>query len=118
MRRREFITLLGGAAASWPQTATSQNTGRVHRVGVLFAGSERGSVPDEAFRSGLRERGYIEGKNIVIEFRTAGGKYDDLPGIETELVVQNVDVLFVPTELDLRVLMHDSRICAGEDVVI
>src|SRR5262245_16959323 len=76
MRRREFITLLGGAAASWPQTATSQNTGRVHRVGVLFAASGRGSVPDEAFRSGLRERGYIEGKNIVIE------KADRLRGLE------------------------------------
>jgi hypothetical protein len=76
VKRREFITLLGGAAASWPQTATSQNTGRVHRVGVLFAASGRGSVPDEAFRSGLRERGYIEGKNIVIE------KADRLRGLE------------------------------------
>src|SRR5215469_3303594 len=51
LQRRAFITLLGGAAAAWPQTATSQNTGRVHRVGVLFAASGRGSVPDEAFRS-------------------------------------------------------------------
>jgi len=79
MKRRQFITLLGGAAAAWPLAVRAQQTGKIHRVGVLFAGSGEGSVPDEAFRLGLRERGYIEGQNIIVEFRTAAGKYDDLP---------------------------------------
>jgi putative tryptophan/tyrosine transport system substrate-binding protein len=118
MKRRKFITLLGGAVA-WPLAAraqqpklpvTSQNTGRVHRVGVLFAGSGRGSVPDEAFRSGLRERGYIEGKNIVIEFRNAAGKYDDLSGLATELVESKVDIIFAPAEAALRASLQASRV--------
>src|SRR5262249_17252903 len=67
-----------------------------------FAASGRGSVPDEAFRSGLRERGYIEGKNIVIEFRNAAGKYDDLSGLATELVELKVDIIFAPAEGALR----------------
>jgi putative tryptophan/tyrosine transport system substrate-binding protein len=77
MNRRAFITLLGGAACAWPLAARAQQTGKVHRVGVLFASSVEGSVPDQAFRSGLRERGYIEGQNILVEFRSASGKLDD-----------------------------------------
>jgi hypothetical protein len=63
----------------------------VYRVGVLFVGSKQGSVPDVAFRSGLRERGYIEGQNIVVEFRTASGQYNALPGLAAELVALNLD---------------------------
>jgi putative ABC transport system substrate-binding protein len=76
MNRRAFIPL-GGAACAWPLAARAQQTGKVHRVGVLFASSVEGSVPDQAFRSGLRERGYIEGQNILVEFRSASGKLDD-----------------------------------------
>jgi putative ABC transport system substrate-binding protein len=107
MRRREFIRVLGGAAA-WPLVAHAQQTGRVHRIGVLFAGSGQGSVPDEAFRSGLHERGYIEGQNIIVEFRTAAGKYDDLPRLATELVVLNPDVIFAPAEAALRACLKAS----------
>jgi len=109
MRRREFITLLGGAAAAWPLAAHAQQTGKVHRVGILFAGSGEGSVPDQAFRSGLRERGYIEGQNIIVEFRTAGGKYDDLPRLATELVALNPDVIFAPAEAALRACLQVSH---------
>jgi putative tryptophan/tyrosine transport system substrate-binding protein len=108
LRRREFITLLGVAALACPQAASAQDSGKVHRVGVLFAGSGRGSVPDEAFRLGLRERGYIEGKNVVIEFRTAAGKYDDLPGLAAELVAMKVDVIFAPAEAALRASQQAS----------
>jgi putative tryptophan/tyrosine transport system substrate-binding protein len=111
MKRREFITLLGDAAVAWPQAATAQDTGKVHRVGVLFAGSGRGSVPDEAFRSGLRERGYIEGKNVAIEFRTAAGKYDDLSALAAELVGLKVDVIFAPAEAALRASQQASLRC-------
>jgi putative ABC transport system substrate-binding protein len=108
MRRREFITLITGVAVAWPQAATSQQR-KVYRVGVLFAGSGEGSVPDEAFRSGLRERGYIEGQNIVVEFRSAAGKLDALPGLATELVALNLDVIFAPAEAAPRACLQASR---------
>jgi hypothetical protein len=99
MRRREFITTLLGSAAVWPLGAAAQQTGKIHRVGVLFAGSGQGSVPDEAFRSGLHERGYIDGQNIIVEFRTAAGKYEDLPRLATELVALNPRSLHPPKPL-------------------
>jgi putative ABC transport system substrate-binding protein len=108
MKRREFITLVGGAAAAWPLAARAQQ-GKAYRVGVLFAGSGKGSAPDEAFRSGLRERGYIEGQNIVVEFRSAAGKLDALPGLATELVALNLDVIFAPAEAALRACLQASR---------
>jgi putative ABC transport system substrate-binding protein len=78
-------------------------------VGVLFVGSEQGSVPDRAFRSGLRERGYIEGQNVIVEFRTAAGKLDAVPGLATELVALNPDVIFAPAEAALRACVQASR---------
>src|SRR5262249_11849352 len=108
MRRREFITLLGGGVAAWPLAAMAQEAGRVHRVGVLFAGSGRGSVPDGGFRLGLRERGYIEGKNVIIEFRTAAGKYEDLPRLAAELANLKMDVIFAPAEVALRASLQSS----------
>jgi putative ABC transport system substrate-binding protein len=78
VKRREFITLLGGAAAAWPLAASAQQpTSKVFRVGFMVTGSlrspEQRSMTD-AFRQGLRERGYLEGQNIVIEYRAAEGK--------------------------------------------
>ena len=93
MKRREFIALLGGAAAAWPLAAGAQSTRGV-RVGFL-----RQAGPDdkhfEAFRSGLRAAGYVEGRNIVIEQRYAGGAYERLSQLATELVRSNVDVIVV-----------------------
>ena len=66
-------------------------------------------MPDEAFRSGLRERGYIEGQNIVVEFRSAAGKFDDLPGLASELVALNPDVIFAPAEAALRACLQASH---------
>src|ERR1700756_1421311 len=93
MRRREFITLLGGAAGAWPLAATAaQQTGKVHRIGYLGAGA---AVPLllEAFEQGLRELGWVEGQNIVIEYRYAEGRIDRLPGLAEELVQLQVDVI-------------------------
>jgi putative tryptophan/tyrosine transport system substrate-binding protein len=103
MRRREFIAWIGGGTLAWPLAAGAQ---KVHRVGVLFTASGEGSVPDQAFRSGLRERGYVEGQNITFEFRTAAGKYDDLPRLATELVALNLDVIFAPAEAALRACLQ------------
>jgi hypothetical protein len=74
MKRREFITLLGGAAAAWPFAAKAQQPAKVARVGYLGLGpASATSSRVEALRAGLRDLGWVEGKNIVIEFRWADG---------------------------------------------
>jgi len=95
MRRREFITLLGGTAAAWPLVARAQQL-KVPRIGYLLTGSLES--PDarlglDAFRQGLQERGYLEGQNIVIEFRAANGEIERFPALATELVRLKVDVI-------------------------
>jgi len=96
MKRREFITLLGGAAVAWPIAARAQQTSKVPRIGFLDPLS-RSSLMDmgwvEAFRSGLHDLGYVEGKNIIIEYRWSEGKYDQLPGLAAELVHLGIDIL-------------------------
>jgi putative tryptophan/tyrosine transport system substrate-binding protein len=93
VNRREFITVLGGAAAAWPLAAGAQVT-MVARIGFL-----RQAGPHEkqfnAFRDGLRAAGYVEGQNIVIEQRYAAGAYERLSGLASELVRANVDVIVV-----------------------
>ena len=94
MRRREFIVLLGGAAA-WPLAARAQ-TAKIARIGYLITGaleSPETRINRDAFRQGLNELGYIEGRNIVIEYRSADGKIERLPGLATELVGLKVDLI-------------------------
>ena len=95
LRRREFITLLGGAAA-WPLAAHAQQRPNVPRVGYLFSFTQsEGRHLWEACRQGLRELGYVEGQNIVLEPRWAEGRYERLPGLVAELEGLNVDVMVV-----------------------
>jgi putative ABC transport system substrate-binding protein len=93
MKRREFITLLGGAAAAWPLAARAQRgDSKVWRLGVL----QPGAPPEplvEAMRQRLAQLGYVEGRNIVLEYRWAEGKLDRLAGLATELVSSRVDVI-------------------------
>jgi putative tryptophan/tyrosine transport system substrate-binding protein len=96
MRRREFITLLGGAAAAWPIAARAQQSERVRRVGVMMIGS--GNDPTwqiyaAALRQGLIDTGYVEGRNLAIEYRWAEGQYDRLAALAAELVHQRVAVI-------------------------
>jgi ABC-type uncharacterized transport system substrate-binding protein len=94
MKRREFITLLGGAAVTWPVAAAAQQPGKVPRVGFLWGGTPAENVARLAgFRQGLRELGYIEGKNIIIDDRWAEGNYERLQELVAELVRSNVDVI-------------------------
>ena len=85
MRRREFITLLGGAAA-WPLAARAQPTSSHPLIGVLSPLSSASAAHLEAFRAGLRELGYVEGRNITIELRFAEGVIERLPELAAELV--------------------------------
>jgi len=98
MRRREFITLLGGAVAAWPLTARAQQTGRVYRIGIL-ASTPLITAADlvNAFRNGLRERGYVEGQNLAIDFRSPAVSFEQNAEVAGELVRSNVDVILAWT---------------------
>ncbi len=93
MKRREFITLLGGAAA-WPRTAWAQKPEQIARIGYLrLSPAARIQVFDDAFREGLRDFGYVEARNIHIEYRSSEGDEDRLFALAKELIALNVDVI-------------------------
>jgi len=94
MRRREFITLLSGAAAVWPLAARAQQAGRTRRIGLLTRKTDASVAAQiDAFRDGLRDLGWVEGKSVSIEFRDAGGQLERLRPLAAELVALNVDVI-------------------------
>jgi putative ABC transport system substrate-binding protein len=100
MRRREFITLLGGAAA-WPLATRAQQS-KMARIGALYIGTADAESFKKELREGLRVFGYVEGQNIAFEFRSAEGKLDRLPELAAELVRLKLDVivaLYVPPSL-------------------
>jgi putative tryptophan/tyrosine transport system substrate-binding protein len=95
LRRRQFITLLGGGAIAWPLGAGAQQPTRIAKIGHLESGWPSSS-PNlvAAFRQGLRELGYIEGQNLFVERRYAEGREERLPQLARELVEYGVDVIF------------------------
>lgn len=101
MRRREFIGLVGGAAVAWPRAVSAQTVEKVYRVGIVFPTSPLSEMigPDpilpnfRAFLHGMRDLGYVEGRNLVLERRSAEGKTERFDAIVAELLGRNLDVL-------------------------
>src|SRR5713101_4202819 len=97
MRRREFITLLGGAATAWPLAARAQQPDRMRRIAILMGfpeGDREGQAFVAAFRDGLRQLGWIEGRNIRIDRRWAtADDAESIPRVANELVALQPDLI-------------------------
>ena len=103
MTRREFITLLGAAAVGWPTEVEAQGPGKLWRVGAISGGTQS-RIPEfvAAFPQGMKDLGYIEGRDFVMEWRFAEGEYERIPGFAAELVRSNVDVFLLTTAAAIR----------------
>src|SRR5262245_34754583 len=94
LRRRQFITLLGGAAVAWPLAVHAQQGGKVWRIGILETVSAAANAANfDAFRRGLRDLGYVEGQSYVIEYRSADGSAERFADLAAELVRMPVDII-------------------------
>jgi putative ABC transport system substrate-binding protein len=111
LRRREFIALLGGAAATWSLAASAQQVGKTYRIGFL---ANDPTIPmqaaGKAFLDGLREHGFVEGKNIVIERRFAQGSSELASELAAELVRLNVDLVVVSGQNNAAAMKQATRL--------
>jgi putative tryptophan/tyrosine transport system substrate-binding protein len=94
MQRREFITLFSGTAITWPLAARAQQAGKIFRIGVVEPISkELNAANFSAFRQGLQDLGYIEGRNLVLKYQSADGNAALFPGLIAELIGLNVHLI-------------------------
>jgi ABC-type uncharacterized transport system substrate-binding protein len=113
MKRRQFITLLGGAAAGWPLAARAQPEGGMRRVGVLVALAEsdpEGQLRIAAFRRGLQQLGWFEGRNIQINHRWQSGDAERFRAFAAELVGMRPDVIFAGNQTAVLALQQAGNI--------
>ena len=112
MRRREFITLLGGAAAAWPPVARAQQGDRMRRIGVLInlaADDPEGHARITAFAQGLQEAGWTTGRNVRIDYRWGGAGADAMAKYAAELVALAPDVILAATSVSVAALQQITR---------
>ena len=112
MRRREFITALGGAAASWPLAAHAQQRNRVKRLGVLRGLAENDNVYEphlSAFKQRLQDLGWIDGRNIRAEYRFTGGVTERIRIAAQELAALAPDVIFATTNPAVAALLQETK---------
>src|SRR5215208_80342 len=94
MRRREFLTALAGATAGWPLAGRTQEGGKVFRIGMAEpVSAELNAAYLAAFRQELQRLGYVEGRNLVIDHRSADGDASRFPALVAELMARNVDLI-------------------------
>ena len=113
MRRREFITLLGGAAVAWPLGARAQQGQRLRRIGVLMglvASDPEAQSRVAAFEHGLRELGWVKGRNLWIEYRWAGGGENELRNHASELIAMAPDLILANSTPVTAALREQSRV--------
>jgi putative ABC transport system substrate-binding protein len=113
MKRRDFITLLGSTAVAWPLSAHAQQAGKIYRIGLLGGGSLIGPLDErnKSIMSVLAQRGFVEGRNVVLEQRWADGRADRLDGLAAELKAAKVDVIVTfgyPAALAAKVSANET----------
>lgn len=112
MQRRDFITLLGGAAVAWPLVARAQQGERMRRIGVLVSGAESDvemQVPLAAFRERLKRLGWTDGRNVRVDYRFVAGKADQYEPLAKELVALQPDVILARGTPATAALQRESR---------
>ena len=105
VRRRVFCLAVCAVLFALCTSAEAQQTGKIPRIGMIVSNSANSS----AFRQGLRDLGYIEGQNLLVEYRHSEGKLDRIPGLVNELVEQKVDVLFLENQVALRAAKKTTK---------
>jgi putative ABC transport system substrate-binding protein len=112
MKRREFISLVGRATATWAFGARAQQRPKVARVGLLAGASRPASLSTSVyggFLCGMRELKYVEGVDFVMEWRFAEGRFELFPALATELIQSNVDVIVLGTGAAVRAVQQATR---------
>src|SRR5437660_1872075 len=111
-RRREFITLLGGAAIAWPLAARAQQAGGMRRVGVLMSVAENdpgGQAFAAAFRDGLQKLGWTEGRNIRFDYRWGAANVESMRQFAKELVALQPDLILSQSTVTTALVLRETR---------